>query len=53
MAKEKAQKKRKPAQELTTEEAMRRLFPKKVVDRLKEEAHKNDPPEESSESSRK
>ena len=39
-------KKQKPAIELTTEEAMRRLFPKKVVDRLKEEAHKNDPPEE-------
>lgn len=33
---------RKPAQELTTEEAMRRLFPKRVVTRAKKEAAKAD-----------
>jgi hypothetical protein len=44
--KETRKKKEKPAIELTTDEAMQRLFPKKVVDRLREEAHKNDPPEE-------
>jgi hypothetical protein len=32
---------RKKAQDLTAEEAMRKLFPKKVVDRAKEEAEKN------------
>jgi hypothetical protein len=31
---------RKKARDLTTEEAMRKLFPKKVVDRAKEEAEK-------------
>ena len=47
-------KKKKLAIELTTEEAIRRLFPKKVVDRLKEEAHKNDAPKKRpSNSSRK
>ena len=32
--------KKKPATDLTTEEAMRRLFPKKVVEKAKEEAEK-------------
>jgi hypothetical protein len=32
---------RKKAQDLTTEEALRKLFPKKVADRAKEEAEKN------------
>ena len=36
-------KKRKPAVELTTDEAMKRLFPKKVVDKAKEVAHEHDP----------
>lgn len=49
---QKRKRKRKPASELTTEEAMRRLFPKKVVDRLKEEAHKGDT-EEDNDSSRR
>jgi hypothetical protein len=31
--------KKKPAIELTTDEALRRLFPKSVVKRLKEMAH--------------
>jgi hypothetical protein len=34
---------RKKARDLTTEEAMRKLFPKKVVDRMKAEAEKNRP----------
>jgi hypothetical protein len=33
---------RKPAGDLTTEEAMRRLFPKRVVTRVKKEAAKAD-----------
>ena len=41
-----ANKKNKPAIELTTEEAMQKLFPKKVVERLKQEAHKSDLPVE-------
>jgi hypothetical protein len=32
---------RKKAQDLTTDEAMRKLFPKKVADKAKEEAEKN------------
>jgi hypothetical protein len=32
---------RKKAQDLTAEETMRKLFPKKVVDKAKEEAEKN------------
>ena len=35
-------KNKKPAKELTTEEAMKRLFPKKVRERLKEVAHEKD-----------
>jgi len=34
--------KKKSAKELTTEEAMKRLFPKKVRERLKEVAHEKD-----------
>lgn len=34
--------KRKPAMELTTEEAMKRLFPKEVRKELKRIAHEND-----------
>jgi len=34
---------RKKARDLTTEEAMRKLFPKKVVDKAKEEAEKKRP----------
>jgi hypothetical protein len=33
---------RKPARDLTTEEALRRLFPKRVVTRAKKEAQKAD-----------
>jgi hypothetical protein len=33
---------RKPPRELTTEEALRRLFPKRVVTRAKKEAKKAD-----------
>ena len=32
---------RKKAQDLTNDEAMKKLFPKKVVDKAKEEAEKN------------
>jgi hypothetical protein len=32
---------RKKAQDLTSDEAMRKLFPKKVADKAKEEAEKN------------
>jgi hypothetical protein len=32
------QKPRKPAREMTTEEAVRRLFPKRVVERVKHDA---------------
>ena len=35
-------KKKKPITELTTEEAIRKLFPKKVVDKAKEVAHEKD-----------
>jgi len=35
-------KKRKRAIDLTTEEAIKRLFPKKVVDKLKKVAHEKD-----------
>ena len=43
----KPKKKGKPASEMTTEEAMKWLFPKKVRDKLKEIAHeKDDPPSE-------
>ena len=34
--------KRKPARELTTEEALKRIFPKKVRDELKRIAHEKD-----------
>jgi hypothetical protein len=34
---------RKKARDLTTEEAMRKLFPKKVVDKARDEAEKNKP----------
>lgn len=33
--------KKKPARELTSEEALRRLFPKKVAEKAKEEAKKS------------
>lgn len=36
-------KKRKRITELPTEEAIRKLFPKKMVDKLKEVAHEKDP----------
>ena len=36
---------KKPAEELTTDEAMKRLFPKRVIDRAKKVAHEHDPPE--------
>ena len=42
MTASKKTKKGKPASELTTEEAMKRLFPKKVRDVLKEVAHEKD-----------
>ena len=35
--------KKKPATELTTDEAMEKLFPKKVVKKAKEVAHEKDP----------
>lgn len=38
--------KRKPANELTTEEAIRRVFPKKAVEQLKAVAHEKDDPDE-------
>jgi len=38
--------KRKPAKDLTNDEAMKRLFPKKVREELKKVAHENDPPED-------
>nr|ANA07976.1 hypothetical protein 5G12_050 [uncultured bacterium 5G12] len=34
---------RKKARDLTTDEAMRKLFPKKVAEKAKEEAEKNRP----------
>jgi hypothetical protein len=37
-------KKRKPTTELPTEDAIRKLFPKKVVDEAKREAHRKDDP---------
>lgn len=40
-------KRRKPAIELTTEQAMRRLFPKPIIEAAKKVAHEKDPPEES------
>lgn len=39
--------KKKKAQELTDEEALKRLFPKKVREKLKEVAHEKDDPEDS------
>ena len=42
--------KRKPASELTTEEALERLFPKEAIDLLKQGAHEKDDPEETNES---
>ena len=39
--------KKKSARELTDEEALKRLFPKKVRDKLKEVAHENDQKEDS------
>ena len=35
-------KKKKPITELTTEETIKKLFPKKVVDKVKEVAHEKD-----------
>ena len=35
--------KKKAATELTTDEAMKKLFPKKVVEKAKEVAHEHDP----------
>jgi hypothetical protein len=35
--------KKKPPSDLTTDEAMKRLFPKKVVEKAKEVAHEHDP----------
>jgi len=37
-------KKRKPATELTTDEAMERMFPKRAIKKAKEVAHEKDPP---------
>ena len=37
--------KKKPPQEWTTEEAMRKLFPKPVVDALKDVAHREPKPQ--------
>lgn len=39
--------KRKKAGELTDEQALKRLFPKKVLEKLKEVAHERDDPEDS------
>lgn len=39
---------RKPAISLTTEQAMRRLFPRPIIEAAKKVAHEKDPPEESS-----
>jgi hypothetical protein len=41
--------KRKPANELTTEEALRRLFPKQAIEHLKAVAHEKDDVPESGE----
>ena len=38
--------KRKKAKELTDDEALKRLFPKKVRDELKKVAHERDKPED-------
>jgi hypothetical protein len=38
--------KKKTANEMTTEELARSVFPKKVVDEVKRLAHERDPPEE-------
>ena len=40
----KDEKEKKPAIELTTEEAMNELFPPEVVEHLKDEVRKNDAP---------
>ena len=37
-----------PVTELPTEEAMKKLFPKKVIEKAKEVAHEKDPPDEPS-----
>jgi hypothetical protein len=37
--------KKKTANEMTTEELARSVFPKKVVDEVKRPAHEKDPPE--------
>ena len=39
--------KKKPI-DLTTDEAMRKLFPKKIIDAAKKVAHEKDPPEKPS-----
>ncbi|MBI4329376.1 MAG: hypothetical protein HY685_05890 [Chloroflexi bacterium] len=36
--------KKKPAKDLTTEEALKRLFPKRVIEKAKEVAHEKDSP---------
>ena len=38
--------KKKPARDLTDDEALKRLFPKKVREELKKVAHERDDPEE-------
>jgi len=45
MKKDKRKSRKKPAQELTKEQAMRRLFPKDIRDEAKRLAHENDPKE--------
>ena len=37
-----------PVTELPTEEAMKKLFPKKVIDEAKKVAHEKDPPDKPS-----
>jgi hypothetical protein len=49
--KEKKEKKKKPATELTTEEAMNELFPPEVVARLKGQAAERDAPKVKAKSS--
>jgi hypothetical protein len=45
------EKEKKPAQEMTTEEAMNELFPPEVVEHLKEEVRRNDEPKVKAKSS--
>ena len=41
-------KKKVPVSELPTEEAVKKLFPKKVIEEAKKVAHEKDPPDEPS-----